>query len=105
MANDETKMWSKILATVDIDLNDMVVTYKTVTRILISIIEFLSFNRQQIPMVFESFNHLVKKLEQQTYSDDVTCSAVKNFALDRQKELAIKTNQSFRQISDVGVLF
>jgi hypothetical protein len=107
MATDTNinKIWNKIIANVDIDLSDMVVTYKTVTRILISIIEFLSFNRQQIPMVFESFNHLVIKLEHQPNSDVDTFSAVKNFALERQKELAIKTNQSFREISDVSAYF
>lgn len=106
MATDINKIWKKIIANVDIDLSDMVVTYKTVTRILISIIEFLSYNRQQIPMVFQSFNYLVKKnLEHQPNSDVDTFSAVKIFALERQKDLAIKTNQSFREISDVSAYF
>lgn len=93
----------KIVANVEIDLNDMVVTYRTVTRVLMSVIEFLSFNRHQIPMVFETFTHLTTKLENlQRQKSGEECAGVKNFALERQRELAINTNRNFRDINDVN---
>lgn len=102
MKNIENEKIGKIVAQMDINLDDMIVTYRTVTRVLMSMIEFLSFNRHQIPMVFETFTHLTSNLEKQQLqqnSDD--CPEMKNFALDRQRELVITTNQNFRDMSNV----
>lgn len=106
MKNRGNQNFGKNVATIDINLDDMVVTYRTVTRVVMSIVEFLSFNRQQIPMVYETFNHLTNKLENRlkTKANQADCTEVKNFALERQQELAIKTNQQFRDISDVSEL-
>lgn len=94
---------NKIAAKVDINL-DAIVTYKTCCRLLLSIIEFLSFNRQQIPMVYETFSHMVVNLEKKAAfveENAVNEPEVKDFAVERQRELAILTNRKFRDIGDV----
>lgn len=102
MEKMENQLWGKVLADIQIDLNDMVVTYKTATRVLMSITEFLSYNRNQIPLVFETFNLMATKLEKAAPTNQDS-SAIKDFAMERQKELVIKTNQSFRELTDVNI--
>lgn len=95
---------NKIAATVDINL-EAIVTYKTSCRLLLSIIEFLSFNRNQIPMVYETFNHMVVNLEnRKAHGTDSIETAVKDFAVERQRELAISTSRKFRDIGDVRIV-
>lgn len=91
---------NKIVAKVDINL-DAIITYKTCCRLLLSIIEFLSFNRNQIPMVYETFSHMALNLEKLAKENAATCTEVKDFALERQRELAIQTSRKFRDIGDV----
>lgn len=94
---------NKIAATVDINL-DAIITYKTCCRLLLSIIEFLSFNRNQIPMVYETFNHMIVNLEKRAARAKEVEDAeiqVKDFAVERQRELAISTGRKFRTIGDV----
>lgn len=95
----------KIAANLDINLDNCIITYKTVTRLLLSIIEFLSYNRNQIPLVYETFNHLVKNLENCSKNKSDECLIdVKDFAIERQRELAVRTNRKFQEISEVMFL-
>lgn len=94
---------NKIAAKIDINL-DAIITYKTCCRLLLSIIEFLSFNRNQIPMVYETFSHMVANLEKRAEAagkNAVMEMAVKDFAIERQRESAILTNRKFLDIGDV----
>lgn len=86
---------------VNIDLNNSIVTYKTQSRIFLSVMEFLSYNRNQIPLVYATFNNMVENLEKAICDGEL--SSVKNFTLDRQRELAIRTNKKFQEISMVSV--
>lgn len=96
------KAWSRISANVNINLKDVVITYKTTTRILQSIIEFLSYNRNQIPLVYETFNHMAQNLENSAIENNSTNISVKNIAIERQRSLAIQTNHKFQDISSVS---
>lgn len=87
---------------IDIDLNNAILTYKTVSRIFLSVVEFLSYNRNQIPLVYGTFNNMVQNLEKAITSEPVCGTSVKNFTLERQRELAIRTNRKFQEIFDVS---
>lgn len=104
MTTAESNVWHKVVANLQISLENMVVTYKTSTRVLLSIIEFLSFNRNQIPFVFETFSHMVAKWGQTDNATtiQVPCADAKDFALARQRESAQNTFTSFRNLSEVG---
>lgn len=91
--------WHKISTTVDIKLTDEVITYKTLTRILQSIIEFLSYNRNQIPFVYETFNHMVNGFKNKTLEDNEM--NMTNITLERQRNLAVETRNKFEDISKV----
>lgn len=88
---------------VDIDLNSAVVTYKTVARILLSVVEFLSYNRNQIPLVYETFNKMVKDLEKTMCRPAQTNFSVNNFTVERQRNLAIQTNKKFDELSNASL--
>lgn len=87
---------------IDIDLNNTILTYKTVSRIFLSVVEFLSYNRNQIPLVYGTFNNMVQNLEKATANESITGTSVKNFTLERQRELAIRTNKKFQEIFNVS---
>lgn len=87
---------------IDIDLNSAILTYKTVSRIFLSVVEFLSYNRNQIPLVYGTFNNMVQNLEKAIADESVTGTGVKNFTLERQRVLAIRTNKKFHEIFDVS---
>lgn len=102
MSSFPVQRLDKIAANLDINLDNCVVTYKTAARLLLSIIEFLSYNRNQIPLVYETFNHLVQNLENCSNSKtNGPLVEVKNFAIERQRELAVRTNKKFHEISEV----
>lgn len=96
-----TNFCSKILTTVDVNLENAIVTYKSSARVLLSIIEFLSFNRNQIPLVYQTFNHLAQNLEKLTETNNEMDICASDLALQRQRDLAISTNKQFQEISDV----
>lgn len=87
---------------IDIDLNNAILTYKTISRIFLSVVEFLSYNRNQIPLVYGTFNNMVQNLEKAIASESITGTGVKNFTLERQRELAIRTNKKFQEIFEVS---
>lgn len=91
--------WNKISTTVDIKLEDEVITYKTLTRILQSVIEFLSYNRNQIPFVYETFNHMVNGFKNKKI-EDIEMNMT-NIALERQRNLAIQIRNKFEDLSKV----
>lgn len=101
MENGEN-VWKKLSATFDIKLDGVIVTYKTAARILLSIVEFLSFNRNQIPLAYETFNLLVQNLEKLLEkTNNVSELEVQDFAMERQRDVAIQTNRRFHDISNV----
>lgn len=97
MANQNA--WHKISTTVDIKLVNEVITYKTLTRILQSTIEFLSYNRNQIPFVYETFNHMVNGFSNKGLQDNAM--NMTNIALERQRNLAVDIRNKFEDISKV----
>lgn len=52
-------------------------------------------------MVYETFSHMVVNLEKRAKEDAATGTEVKDFAVERQRELAIQTSRKFREIGDV----
>lgn len=95
--------WTKIATSLDINLDNVIVTYKTSARVLLSIIEFLSYNRNQIPLVYETFNHMVHNLEKHPNDEGDSEIGVNDLAVERQREIAIRTNRKFHEISDVSL--
>lgn len=97
------QIFSKISAEIDINLENEVITYKSLARALLSIVEFLSFNRNQIPLVYQTFNHLTSALEKRIPNDDSESDyGVHDLALERQRNLAISTNRKFKEMNDVN---
>lgn len=96
-----TTIWRNLSTTVDIKLKDEVITHRTLTRMLLSVIEFLSYNRNQIPFVYETFNHLVNGFvnsASQVKSNELNITTI---AMNRQRSLAIKIRDEFEEIAKV----
>lgn len=104
METTENQLYKNVEETIRINLREMVVTYKIASRLLLTVIEYLSYNRNQIPMIYEIFEYMAKKLEKylKEKSGAPSENRIKSFALDRQREVVVKTNQSFRDISKVS---
>lgn len=103
----DSKKTSNISTNVDVDLGDDFVTQKSTATLLLSIAKFLLFNRNQIPFVYETFNYMTKRLESmRTSSDenDISNTFVKNYAIERQRDIAIQTHRKFNEISDVSTM-
>lgn len=101
----DNKRMSNISTNVDIDLGDDFVTQKSAASLLLSIAKFLLFNRNQIPFVYETFHFMTKKLESARSTCDengVSNTFVKNYAIERQRDIAIQTYRKFNEISDVS---
>lgn len=96
-------VWHKTATSVDIQLDNAVITYKTLTRILLSIIEFLSYNRNQIPFVYETFNHMVNGLVNKSQQQCTSELSMTNIALERQRESAVNIRGKFQEISKVCI--
>lgn len=92
---------------VDINLDNDFVTNKTAANMLLSIAKFLLFNRNQIPFVYETFHYMIKKLEtaksMQNGDSSSHSSFVRNYAMERQRDIAIQTYRKFNEMSNVSV--
>lgn len=101
----DNKKISNISTNVDIDLGNDFVTQKSAASMLLSITKFLLFNRNQIPFVFETFFYMTKKLEKARSTcceTGVSNTYVRNYAIERQRDIAIQTYRKFNEISDVS---
>lgn len=101
----DRKKINNISANVDIDLANDYVTQKSTATLLLSIVEFLLFNRNQIPFVYQTFNYMTKRLEKAKSAhneNDANKTFIKNYALERQRDVAIQTYRKFNEISDVS---
>lgn len=92
---------NKQSANVDINLENTVVTYKTAAQILMSIIQFLLFNRNQIPFVYETYSQMVTNLEKSRATNEADKTVITNYAVERQRDKAIETYQQLKEISDL----
>lgn len=97
----------KITTNVDINLGNDFVTNEAAVNMLLSITKFLLFNRNQIPFVYETFYYMTKKLEKakslQNGKNAICNSFVKNYAMERQRDVVIQTYRKFNEISDVSL--
>lgn len=101
------KRKSNVSTNVDINLGHDFVTNKAAASVLLSIVKFLSFNRNQIPFVFETFHYMAKKLEKakSMQNEESVCkSFVKSYAMERQRDIAIQTYRKFNEMSTVSLL-
>lgn len=84
----------------NIDLENTIITNERCLSICLSIVEFLLFNRNQIPFVFDSLKRMVEKIEK-SRTAEISDGTVRNYAIDRQRDIAIQTTKKFAEISDV----
>lgn len=101
----ENKKKNHITTTVDINLGNDFMTDKIAANVLLSIVKFLLFNRNQIPFVYETFHYMTKQLvkARAENSENSECkSFVRNYAIERQRDIAIQTHRKFSEISDVS---
>lgn len=101
----DRKRNNNISAKVDIDLASDFVTQRSTATLLLSIVKFLLFNRNQIPFVYETFNYMTKRLETARSAhneSNANKTFGKNFALERQRDVAIQTYRKFNEISNVS---
>lgn len=83
---------------VDIKLETDVVTGETVAHFVTSILEFLLYQRNQIPFVCKTFKYLISKWDKCDESSDVPA----NFQLERQKTLAKQTMDGIKAMGEVS---
>lgn len=84
----------------NIDLENTIITNEGAARMCLSIVEFLLFNRNQIPFVFDSLKRMVERIEK-SRTAEISYDTVRNYAIDRQRDIAIHTTKKFAEISDV----
>lgn len=87
---------------VDVSVGDAAVTSKTAAKIMISIVEFLLYNWNQIPLVFEQFRHMIEKFSEAKNTNELD-AVVKNYKIERQRNEAIQVYQKYKQLSDVSL--
>lgn len=87
----------------DINLGNTVITNNGAARVCLSIVEFLLFNRNQIPFVYDTLRQMVHKLEKFKIIENRD-DTVRNYALDRQRNIAIQTTRKFAEISIVNII-
>lgn len=89
----------------DINLGVLEVSKKTVALISLSIVEFLLFNRNQIPFVFEKFQYMVKRLEERKIKLDTDTEGNSvAYAIERHRNIAIGTHKQILEIQNVSVI-
>lgn len=85
---------------VDVSVGNNAVSSKTAAKIMISIVEFLLFNWNQIPLVFEQFRHMIEKLTEMRDPNELHAE-VKNWKIERQRNEAIQAYQKYKELSEV----
>lgn len=91
------KTTNKLL--VNLNLENAIVTHEAAAIISVSILDFLLFNRNQIPFVYEMFENMVNMLEKMKATSTVD---VKNYAIERQRDIAIFTRNKINEIRQVS---
>lgn len=84
---------------VDLKLGNTIITHETAAVISVSILDFLLFNRNQIPFVYEIFENMVNTLEKTKTTNTVD---VKNYAIERQRDVAILTRNKINEMRRVS---
>lgn len=75
---------------IDVNFDVSVITRETTAKMLSAIAEFLAFNRNQIPFVYQTFQFMVEKVMKLEPSDDWN-----NFHIEHQRAVAQSTLQYF----------
>lgn len=76
-------------------------TSKTAAKIMISIVEFLLYNWNQIPLVFEQFRHMIEKFTEAKNTNELD-TVVRNYKIERQRNEAIQVYEKYKELSDVS---
>lgn len=84
---------------VNLNLENTIITHETAAIISVSILDFLLFNRNQIPFVYEMFENMVNMLEKLKPTNTVD---VRNYAIERQRDVAISTRNKINEIRQVS---
>lgn len=84
---------------VDINLETDIVTGEIVAHFVTSILEFLLYQRNQIPFVCKTFKYLISKWK--TNDEDNNEESPGNFQIDRQKDLARQTMNCIKLMGDI----
>lgn len=87
---------------VDVNLSETAVSSKTAAKILISVVEFLLYNWNQIPLVFEQFRFMIEKFIEAKNTTE-TSSMVSNYKIERQRNEAIHIYEKYKQFVEVIV--
>ena len=87
---------------VDVSLGETVVSSKTAAKILISVVEFLLYNWNQIPLVFEQFRFMTEKFIEAKHTTEID-AMVTNYKIERQRNEAIQIYHKYKQFSEVIV--
>lgn len=85
---------------VDVSLVETAISSKTAAKILISVVEFLLYSWNQIPLVFEQFRFMTEKFieaKNTTENNDM----VTNYKIERQQNEAIQIYHKYKQFSEV----
>lgn len=86
-----------------INIDSLAVSRKTAAQITLSIIEFLLFNRNQIPFVFEKFQYMIKRLQEDTKAPDSDkISSALTYSIERHRNLAAETYKKIVEIQNVN---
>ncbi|XP_055850850.1 uncharacterized protein LOC129915374 [Episyrphus balteatus] len=83
---------------VNVNLETDVVTGETLAHFVTSILEFLLYQRNQIPFVCKTFKYLISKWKNNDTNEDVVPS---NFQLERQKDMAKQTLDCIKLMGEV----
>ncbi|XP_055904062.1 uncharacterized protein LOC129939904 [Eupeodes corollae] len=83
--------------TVDVNIETDVVTGETAAHIVTAILEFLLYQRNQIPFVYKTFKYLISKWKSNENNDEVPA----NFQVERQKDVARQTMDCIKLMGQV----
>lgn len=85
---------------VEVSVGETAVTAKTAAKIMISIVEFLLYNWNQIPLVFEQFRHMIEKFTEAKNTNELD-AVVRNYKIERQRNEAMQVYEKYKELSDV----
>ncbi|XP_037930193.1 uncharacterized protein LOC119689735 [Teleopsis dalmanni] len=85
-----------ITKNIDFNMEVDVLTSATVANVVNSILEFLLYQRNQIPFVYKTLKHYTQLWEDQSQDDEVT--TVRQFNINRQRDLVKTTKDSISEM-------
>lgn len=86
--------------TFDIKFDAAVITHQTAAKIVLRIIELLSFHRKQIPFNLQTYKYMVDRVLQ-TKESNVCTEDWDNFRLNKERRMAETTLNQFELLNKV----